>query len=76
MKENNFRGNNNKNKSTLVSSLPIFIYFIVLSIHTIMTKDSLIATGLSIFSLIIFTAMTTILLYSYIINKKHVQDHK
>ncbi|HJF66798.1 MAG TPA: hypothetical protein K8V85_00660 [Staphylococcus kloosii] len=76
MKENNFRGNNNKNKATLVSSLPIFIYFIVLSIHTIMTKDSLIATGLSIFSLIIFTAMTTILLYSYIINKKHVQDHK
>jgi hypothetical protein len=76
LKENNFRGNNNKNKSTLVSSLPIFIYFIVLSIHTIMTKDSLIATGLSIFSLIIFTAMTTILLYSYIINKKHVQDHK
>lgn len=76
MKENNFRGNNNKNKAILVSSLPIFIYFIVLSIHTIMTKDSLIATGLSIFSLIIFTAMTTILLYSYIINKKHVQDHK
>lgn len=76
MKENNFRGNNNKNKVTLVSSLPIFIYFIVLSIHTIMTKDSLIATGLSIFSLIIFTTMTTILLYSYIINKKHVQDHK
>jgi hypothetical protein len=76
LKENNFRGNNNKNKATLVSSLPIFIYFIVLSIHTIMTKDSLIATGLSIFSLIIFTAMTTILLYSYIINKKHVQDHK
>ncbi|AVQ34785.1 hypothetical protein [Staphylococcus kloosii] len=76
MKENNFRGNNNKNKAILVSSLPIFIYFIVLSIHTIMTKDSLIATGLSIFSLIIFTTMTTILLYSYIINKKHVQDHK
>ncbi|PTJ74947.1 hypothetical protein [Staphylococcus kloosii] len=76
MKENNFRGNNNKNKAILVSSLPIFIYFIVLSIKTIMTKDSLIATGLSIFSLIIFTAMTTILLYSYIINKKHVQDHK
>jgi hypothetical protein len=76
LKENNFRGNNNKNKAILVSSLPIFIYFIVLSIHTIMTKDSLIATGLSIFSLIIFTTMTTILLYSYIINKKHLQDHK
>lgn len=75
MKENNFRGNN-KNRVTLVSSLPIFIYFIVLSIHTIMTKDSLIATGLSIFSLIIFTAMTTILLYIYIINKKQAQDHK
>lgn len=41
-----------------------------------MTKDSLIATGLSIFSLIIFTAMTTLLLYSYIINKKQAQDHK
>jgi hypothetical protein len=76
LKENNFRGNNNKNKATLVSSLPIFIYFIVLSIHTIMTKDSLIATGLSIFSLIIFTAMTTILLYTYIMNKKQAQDHK
>jgi hypothetical protein len=75
LKENNFRGNN-KNGATLVSSLPIFIYFIVLSIHTIMTKDSLIATGLSIFSLVIFTAMTTLLLYTYIINKKQAQDHK
>lgn len=75
MKDNNFRGNN-KNKATLVSSLPIFIFLIILSIHTIVTKDNLIAIGLSIFSLIIFTVMTTLLLYTYIMDKKQLQNHK
>ena len=60
----------------LLAVLPIYIYFFFITIHTILTKDSLIATGLSIFSLIIFTAMTTLLLYTYIMNKKQAQDHK
>lgn len=75
MKDNNFRGNN-KSKATLVSSLPIFIFLIILSIHTIVTKDNLIAIGLSIFSLIIFTVITTLLLYTYIMDKKQLQNHK
>lgn len=75
MEDNNFRGNNN-NKAPLVSSLPIFIFFIIMSIHTIVTKSNLIAISLSICSLIIFTSLTTLLLYTYIMHNKQLKDHK
>ncbi|MBF7019705.1 hypothetical protein ISO99_07230 [Staphylococcus sp. 18_1_E_LY] len=75
MEDNNFRGNNN-NKAPLVSSLPIFIFFIIMSIHTIVTKNNLIAISLSICSLIIFTSLTTLLLYTYIMHNKQLKDHK
>lgn len=63
---------NNKNINTIfLATLPIFLYFIITSIHTIITKDSIWAICLSIFSLMIFTSMLTLVAYKYVNYKKH-----
>ncbi|KKI63844.1 hypothetical protein UF66_0333 [Staphylococcus cohnii subsp. cohnii] len=48
----------------------LHLFFIGLSIHNILTKDDVVATCLSIFSLIIFTSMLTLVVNKYIEYKK------
>ncbi|WP_436855555.1 hypothetical protein [Staphylococcus caeli] len=62
---------NTKNVGAIfLSTLPIFLCFIITSIHTIVTKDSIWAISLSIFSLMIFTSMLTLVTHSYVNYKK------
>lgn len=56
-------------KSILSISVLLHICFIALSIYNILTKDSLIAISLSIFSLMIFTSMLTLFANTYMIHK-------
>lgn len=70
---NNHSQPNTKNITAIfLTTLPIFLYFIITSIHTIITKDNIWAICLSIFSLIIFTSMLTLVAHNTYVNyKKH-----
>ncbi|PTE72436.1 hypothetical protein BUZ01_05980 [Staphylococcus gallinarum] len=56
----------------LLAVLPIYIYFFFITIHTILTKDSLIAKSISAVSFIIFATMFLLALRNIFENKKRI----
>lgn len=56
----------------LLVVLPIYIYFFFITIHTILTKDSLIAKSISAVSFIIFATMFLLALRNIFENKKRI----
>lgn len=56
----------NNIKAIFWATLTIYIYFIILSIHTILTKESTTAVFLATLSLMTFTAMLTLVTSKYL----------
>lgn len=56
----------------LLAVLPIYIYFFFITIHTILTKDSLIAKSISAVCFIIFATMFLLALRNIFENKKRI----
>ena len=63
-------------KSEDLSSLPIIIFFIILSIHNILTKDSIIFLSFSILSLIVFILILILEIKSYLKRRRNDKDSK
>lgn len=70
MKQKRNQPNSKLFKTMLPITVLLHLFFIGLSIHNILTKDDVIATCLSIFSLMIFTSMLTLVAYTYMNYKK------
>lgn len=70
MKQKNAKPNSKLFKIMFPIATLIHIFFIILSIHNILTKDDVVATYLSIFSLMVFTSMLTLLVNKFIEYKK------
>ena len=70
MKQNRTQPNSELFKTMLPITVLLHLFFIGLSIHNILTKDDVVATCLSIFSLMIFTSMLTLVAYTYMHYKK------
>ena len=70
----------NKNSKTFesedLSSLPIIIFFIILSIHNILTKDSIIFLSFSILSLIVFILILILEIKSYLKRRRNDKESK
>lgn len=60
----------NRIKTIFGATLPIYMYFIILSIHTILTKESTTAAFLATSSLITFTPMLTLVTSKYLNTRK------
>lgn len=60
----------NRIKTIFGATLPIYIYFIALSIHTILTKANILAVILATMGLITFTAMLTLVTSKYLNARK------
>lgn len=60
----------NSIKTIFGATLPIYIYFIALSIHTILTKANILAVILATMGLITFTAMLTLVTSKYLNARK------
>lgn len=56
----------------LLAVLPIYIYFFFITIYTILTKDSLLAKGISAVCFIIFATMFLLALRKIFENKKRI----
>ncbi|MCD8871450.1 hypothetical protein V2W23_11840 [Staphylococcus gallinarum] len=56
----------------LLAVLPIYIYFFFITIHTILTKDGLIAKSISAVCFIIFATMFLLALRNIFENKKRI----
>ena len=60
----------NSIKTIFCATLPIYIYFIALSIHTILTKANILDVILATVGLITFTAMLTLVTTKYLNARK------
>jgi len=70
MKQKRIQPNSKFFQITLPITVLLHLFFIGLSIYNILTKDDVVATCLSIFSLMIFTSMLTLVAYTYMNYKK------
>lgn len=62
--------NSEKLQSQDLSTLPLFLFFIFLSIHNILTKDSKIALSFSILSLIVFIFFSVLEIRAYLKHRR------
>ncbi|PKI04535.1 hypothetical protein CW744_10115 [Staphylococcus xylosus] len=70
MKQKNIQPNSKLFKTMFPITALIHLFFIGLSIQNILSKDDVVATCLSIFSLMVFTSMLTLVVNKYIEYRK------
>ncbi|MGD6886780.1 hypothetical protein [Staphylococcus shinii] len=70
MKQKSIQPNSTLFKIMFPITVLIHLFFIGLSIHNILTKDDIVATCLSMFSLIVFTSMLTLVMNKYVNYKR------